>query len=434
MARPKRGGIYPYVGKDGLIYRSLRFTDQLGERQRVKLGPVSVAEAERALSQTIADVERGIWKPESKATRIAVPRFKAFAQEWSDLNMRRLATSTQADYTWRLEVHLIPSFEDTPLDEITFARIEEYRAAKEAEDDPLSPRSINMTITLLGAILERAVKRKLIESNPARDRDLRAPERAPTRSYLDAAGQITALLDAAGELDRKAASHRRHVERRAMIATLIFAGLRIGELFALRWRDVDLAGGWLSIADAKTDAGVRKVKMRAALRDELLSLRGRRQDTPQSAYVFGTSKGGHMSADNFRARVLGKPASVKAGAEQEGDDEKAKGTGAVGLANEQLEVAGLPPLPDKLTPHSLRRTFCSLLYALGEDPGTVMDEMGHTDPMLALRVYRQAMRRGEDEKAQLRALVEGGIEPGFRPTTGQRAELEAETTLAEATS
>ena len=68
-----------------------------------------------------------------------------------------------------------------------------------------------------------------------------------------------------------------------------------------------------------------------------------------------------------------------------------------------LKRADLPPLPDKLTPHSLRRTFCSLLYALGEDPGTVMDEMGHTDPALALRVYRQSMRRGEDEKAQMRA-------------------------------
>ncbi len=36
-----------------------------------------------------------------------------------------------------------------------------------------------------------------------------------------------------------------------------------------------------------------------------------------------------------------------------------------------------------------------------------MDEMGHTDPALALRVYRQSMRRGDDEKAALRALVEG---------------------------
>ena len=76
-------------------------------------------------------------------------------------------------------------------------------------------------------------------------------------------------------------------------------------------------------------------------------------------------------------------------------------------APRQLDAAGLPPLPAKMTPHSLRRTFCSLLYALGEDPGVVMDEMGHTDPALALRVYRQAMRRGEDEKAKMRALVEG---------------------------
>ena len=36
-----------------------------------------------------------------------------------------------------------------------------------------------------------------------------------------------------------------------------------------------------------------------------------------------------------------------------------------------------------------------------------MDEMGHTDPGLALRIYRKAMRRGEDEKVALAALVEG---------------------------
>ena len=48
--------------------------------------------------------------------------------------------------------------------------------------------------------------------------------------------------------------------------------------------------------------------------------------------------------------------------------------------------------------------------------------MGHTDPAFALRVYRQAMRRGDDEKAQLRALVEGdqmafiGIRAAGAPT------------------
>ena len=266
------------------------------------------------------------------------------------------------------------------------------------EDKPLSPRSINMTVTLLAAILEGAVERELIARNPARGRGRRVRERAPRRSYLETATQIKALLDAAGELDRQAHPACQHIERRAMLATLTFAGLRIGELCALRWRDVDLAGGWLHTG-SKTDAGWRHVKIRGALRDELLAVRGRQQDAPQDAYVFPTAKGARMSDDNFRARVLGRPPVVIDGKER-------SGTGAVGRASTRLEAVGLPPLP-KLTPHSLRRTFCSVLYALGEDPGTVMDEMGHTNPVLALRVYRQAMRRGEDEKALLRALIEG---------------------------
>jgi integrase len=64
-------------------------------------------------------------------------------------------------------------------------------------------------------------------------------------------------------------------------------------------------------------------------------------------------------------------------------------------------------MPEGITPHSLRRTFASVLYALGEDPGVIMDEMGHTDPALALRIYRQSMRRDEDERTKLKALVEG---------------------------
>jgi integrase len=262
-----------------------------------------------------------------------------------------------------------------------------------------------MTLTLLGAILESAIDDDELgmvgQRTAARGR--RVKERAPVRSYLDSAAQISALLDAAAQLDANAPKDRRHVARRVMVAVLVFAGLRISEMLALRWRDVDLAGGWLTVGDAKTDAGVRNVKIRGAWR-------AGRQDVPQGAYVFATRTGKRLGADNFRNRVLGHPArTVK------GKDKPA--AGVIGRANRNLDAAGLAPLPAKLTPHSLRRTFCSLLYALGEDPGTVMDEMGHTDPALALRVYRQSMRRGEDEKAQLRALVEGAD----WANTGERA-------------
>jgi integrase len=103
--------------------------------------------------------------------------------------------------------------------------------------------------------------------------------------------------------------------------------------------------------------------------------------------VFPTSSGARLVPNNFRARVL---------------------KVAVKRTNENLEARGLPPLPERLTPHSLRRTFCSLLYALGETPPVVMRQMGHTDPQLAIKVYEQSMEDDEGDKAALTALVEGG--------------------------
>jgi integrase len=389
MARPATGKVIEHQGSDGRTYRSLRFT-AYSKRRFVSLGTVTAGDAERELRHVLADVERGAWTPQAGAQAPPepepIPTFHQYAEEWWLRYERQIAAKTRANYRWRLESHLLPHFGELRLDQITFDTVEHYIAAKLAEPEPLSARTINMTVTLLSAILEGAVERELIPRNPAKGKGRRVRERAPRRSYLETAAQIEALLSAAGELDSDAREDRQHVERRAMLATLTFAGLRISELCALRWRDVDLAAGWLTVGESKTDAGRRRVKVRGALRDVLLELRGRHQDTDQSAYVFGTSRGGQQSPDNFRSRVL---------------------RAAVTRANENLAANELPPLPERLTPHSLRRTFCSLLYALGEDPGVVMDEMGHTNPALALRVYRQAMRRGEDEKTQLRALVEG---------------------------
>ena len=169
-----------------------------------------------------------------------IPTFHQFAEEWWLRNEHRLAQKTREDYRWRLESHLLPYFKDHPLDAITFDLVERYIAGKLAEDKPLSPRSINMTVTLLAAILEGAVERELIARNPARGRGRRVRERAPRRSYLETAAQIKALLDAAGELDRgrirrpahRAARDARHADvrgsadRRALRAALARRGPR----------------------------------------------------------------------------------------------------------------------------------------------------------------------------------------------------------------
>lgn len=385
MPRPATGQILERKGKDGRVLRTLRFRAG-GRRHTVPLGVVSRAEAERELGFVMADVARGVWRPPQRvdvSVEAVVPTFHEFAETWWTLHEREWRPKTVADYRWKLECHLLPAFGHRRLDELGVADVEQYAASKLAEAHPLSARSVNATITLLAQILEAAADRDLIGRNPARGRGRKVRERPPTRTYLETAGQIAALLNAAHELDEEAREDRKHVKRRAILATLTFAGLRIGELCSLRWSDVDLSTGWLTVGEAKTPAGLRRVKIRGALRPLLSAMRADHQGS--DGFVFATRTGRRPSRENIRSRVL---------------------LASVERANGNLAKDRLPPLPQKLTPHSLRRTFASILYALGEDPGVVMDEMGHTDPALSLRVYRQSMRRGDDEKQALRTLVE----------------------------
>jgi hypothetical protein len=76
-------------------------------------------------------------------------------------------------------------------------------------------------------------------------------------------------------------------------------------------------------------------------------------------------------------------------------------------AEELLEERVQASLPSGLGPHSLRHTFASLLFAIGEDPMSVMRQLGHTDPAFILRVYAHSMVGGPDERERLRELVDG---------------------------
>src|SRR5271156_2413493 len=112
----------------------------------------------------------------------------------------------------------------------------------------------------LRPILEVAVEYGLIEANPAKGRRRRLKTQKVIPIWLDRPDHIEALLDAASELDRRAQVKGGHdqkggpVYRRALLATLVFAGLRIGELTALQWRDIDLTDNRITVRASKTDA------------------------------------------------------------------------------------------------------------------------------------------------------------------------------------
>jgi len=408
VGRPPTGQLIERAGKHGRTFAAR--VRAYGERHYVSFGHSrdgwTRAKAEAELANILADVRRGLWVPDTPDPRPQAPTrepsFHEFASEWFDSVKRELKPNTVAAYEYEITHHLLPFFAEYPLSQIGVEDVDRYRQFKVRERDalraarergepvgrrPLANETINKTLTRLGQILEVAVEYGYLERNPAagRRRRLRVP--SPERTYLDRAVQIGALLEGAGRLDAGARPSDLR-QRRAMLTTLVFAGLRLGELLALRWEHVDLPGGRMRVGAAKTDAGVRWIYLVPALREELTVLRASAGSPPGTSLVFPTSSGEPHNPSNFRNRTMAR---------------------AVTEANELLADKDELPIGAGLTPRSLRRTFASLLYALGHDPVYVMQQMGHTDPKLALRVYAQAMRRGGEEKAALEALVEGAF-------------------------
>ena len=391
MPRRSKGGVLVRRRRRGTYY-AIRFR-ALGKRRYVTLGSSKDGwdrrRAEEELQNVLADVRRGIWVPprrEPPPTHEpqSEPTFHEFASQWFESHAPEWRESTRLDYRWQLELHLLPFFARHRLSEITVEEVDRFRAEK-VREGRLSPTSINKLLTRLAQVLELAVEYELIARNSARGgrRRLRAP--APRRTFLDRADQIESLLAGAGRLDARARANRGI--RRAMVATLVFAGLRLGELLALRWRDVDLAAGRITVPDSKTDAGVREVELQPVLRDELAGYKAGGPGARPESLVFPTATGRRWSQSNVRNRVLAK---------------------SIEEANKERAKEELAPLPEGLTPHSMRRTFASVLYALGLSPADVMEQMGHTDPKLALSIYAKAMRRSDGDRERLRALVRGG--------------------------
>jgi integrase len=386
MARPATGQVIERRGKRGASY-SIRLTLPNGERPQRRLGREadgwSRRRAEDELRNVLADVRRDLpndrlTPPEEKPN----PLFAVFAHDWFEGKRCELRPNTVLDYEWRIVRHLLPWFGGLPLSAITAQEVDRYKRTKAGEQGALSAESINKTIVLLAQIMDVAVEYELVERNPAKGKNRRLRTAKPTRTYIDSADGIEALLTAAGELD---AEGRAAPYRRALLAVLVFAGLRIDEALSLRWEDVSLPARRLRVVQSKTDAGRRDVTLRPALVDELSHLRAHARGD-RSALVFGTATGRKMSQSNVRTRVLAK---------------------AVERANVSLAARELPPLPARLTPHSLRRTFVSLMAALNEPMPDTMREAGHTSPNVTLGIYAQAMSRTDGERERLRALIDG---------------------------
>jgi integrase len=174
--------------------------------------------------------------------------------------------------------------------------------------------------------------------------------------------------------------------RRAIVATLGLAGLRVSELCEFDVQHIHLTAGKIQVRESKTDAGVRAVDIRSRLLEELKAYRSASDQTDMTAPAFPTRTGGRRDKDNVGGRVL---------------------YPVVRRTNERRTERGQPPVLAHVTPHTLRRTYISFMLAAGFDLPYVQEQVGHQDPSTTLKIYAQAIRRPDRDRlrAEMRELL-----------------------------
>jgi integrase len=448
MGRRATGEIKTHRRKDGTNTYSLRVR-ALGDRWTLPLGNEldgwSDKRAALELENTLKKVEAGVWRPPVPLVGgDRDPSFHQYASHWLAQVEPLLKPKTYKRYRWMLVSHLLPEFASRRLSEITSKRVDNYRRRKVLERQEidrtraagaslkgpngaplrgLSPSSVNESIDLLARILDDAIEElenAAIATNPARGRRRKLKVAKRKGNHLEA-DEVEDLIDAAGQLDRplsrprtdqlaanivqlrdgtklawKAVAvrlgtsvgyahylysglkHRTETPkpsvRRAIVAALVSSGLRNSELCALNWEDTDFPHRKIAVRDAKTPTGVRFVDMTPRLVEELLRYRSGLAAVEASKPAFATRTGGRRNADNVNARVL-RP--------------------AVRRANETRAGRRAPSLPPRVTPHTLRRTYITLMFEAGASVPYAMSQVGHADSATTLEIYSQVLKRRE---------------------------------------
>ncbi|HUO72391.1 MAG TPA: site-specific integrase [Solirubrobacteraceae bacterium] len=268
-------------------------------------------------------------------------------------------------YETSMRLRVLPELGGARLSDVTRVSVQEF--ADRMLADELDPSTIRNTLVPLRAIFRRSLARGEVALNPVAGVEL--PSVRGTRDRIASPAEAVALIEAVPEDDR------------AVWAMAFYAGLRLGELWALRDEDVDLEAGVIrverswdrkaGVIEPKSRASRRVVPIVAALRSHLAARKLRRRRSSALFFGEGTTP---FNRDGLVARA--EKAWKKAG----------------------VEPIGL---------HEARHTFASILIAAGVNAKALSTYLGHASIQITLDRYGHLMPGNEDEAV---ALVDAYLE------------------------
>jgi integrase len=271
----------------------------------------------------------------------------------------RYKPSALRSYEQVLRATVLPRLGHLRLSAVTRSVLQDLIDEMVAEGRSAS--TVRNTILPLRAIYRRAISRSEVLVNPTLG--LALPAVRERRERVARPEEAMALLEALQEHDR------------ALWATALYAGLRRGELRALRWNDVDLRLGVIRVErswddrvgpiEPKTRAGRRRVPLTRPLRAQLAAHRLLSR-AEEDALVFKGRKGGAFCAEAAarRARAAWREA--------------------------KLEPIGL---------HECRHTYAAFMIAAGINAKALSTYMGHSSITMTLDRYGHLMPGNESEAA-----------------------------------
>jgi integrase len=330
-------------GAGRLRYR-VRYRDPAG-RERAKSFARKV-DAERFLRHVEADLVRGQWvDPQHGRTTVG-----ELAERWF-ATTAALKAKTREDYRSLLDNHVLPAFGERPVGSIDTLAVRGWLAG--LVSGGLSASRAKHAYYVLFAILEAAIQAGALLRNPAVG--VRVPRSRRREMHFLSAAEVERLAEAItppyGLLVRFAA----------------YAGLRAGELAALRIKRLDLLRGTVRVVESASEVGgrlvlgstktyaERTVRLPRFLRDELaVYLAGRPRDP--DGFVFTAPRGGPLRHNNFYQRIFC-PALARAG------------------------------LPAQVRFHDLRHTCAALLIAQGAHPKAIQAHLGHSSIQVTMDRY-----------------------------------------------
>ena len=326
-------------------------------KQRAKAVSPRKKDAEKYLDTVQASVHAGTFR------EIEDVPFSVFAKAWlADYASVTVKASTLATYTSRINGPYTVAFGPLKLSQIGTVDVQHYLAGLTRKK--LSAATVRAHLVLLRNMFNHAVAWGHLAHNPASA--VKGPKLPHTEMECLTPAEAKVFLEACDS---------RH---RALFSTAVMTGVRLGELLALKWDDINWTGGTIRVrrslyngqfVEPKTSRSVRMIGMSNRLAAILLE---HKLAAPYSPFdlVFPTPEGTPMDAANLRHRVF-------------------------------ADTLTRAKLGKKIRIHDLRHTFASLLINQGENLKYVQAQLGHSSITTTVDRYGHLMpdaHRGANDR------------------------------------